>query len=428
MVAVSSAADVVAAGTKVKLATVTSDASSRRLKHRIRSRSIGLQFTSVVVAAVTATTAAVGVASYVSARRFALAEAERRLNLMAIVEASRVRDVILEKVRNINNWSRLEVMRALVYHDVDKQIADFLDRSLSGSPEDIAVVCIDRWGTMVASAGDPQIIAALARPTNDSFTALQLGDAWLLQFSAAVAVPDAPQDLQGHLTLAVSPRAILEQRSRIEGGIYAISLLRGDGALLAGEARDPPASDLITARAAVGAPELASQGSLILEVAEPVRAALAPIYALRRRIMLAGLIVLGVASALGIAVAIWISRPIRRLTDAVEDIRERGRLWGPIDVPVGPGELGVLAEAFMRMARSLTLAEERNAAQSRMALLGEVATNIAHEVRTPLASLRSAGQMLACMQFEELKYRTPATPAVAVGRPTPRNRHRCPLA
>lgn len=373
-----------------------------RRESRRRPSSIGLRFALVLVAAVAATTAAVGLATYASVRRFALSEAERRLDLTALVEASRIRDAIVQKQRAIANWSRLEVMRALAYRDVDKQIADFLGRSLAGSPEDVAALCIDRSGEVVASAGDRLAaeasagdrlpVEAGAAGASRAFDLFHQGGRALLRFSAAVELADAPAGGLGRVVLLVDPARLLATPSRV--GAAAEASLTADGARLAARGA-AGGGDSLAATAPVLLASDQEAPALAVVVRESAREILAPIDALRSRIVLAGLAVLAIASAVGAAVALQVTRPVRLLTEAVEDIRRRERLWGPIDLPSAPGELGVLADAFTRMARTLALAEERNAAQSRLALLGEIAANVAHEVRTPLTSMRSAGQMIA---------------------------------
>src|SRR5262249_31222543 len=106
-------------------------------------------------------------------------------------------------------------------------------------------------------------------------------------------------------------------------------------------------------------------------------------------------LVLVLASILGVVVAWRISEPVRRLTAAVRDIAAHGRLHEPVELPRADGEIGVLAAAFRTLMESLGAAQAEALAQARRAFLGEVAANIAHEVRTPLAVLKTSAQLLA---------------------------------
>jgi signal transduction histidine kinase len=57
--------------------------------------------------------------------------------------------------------------------------------------------------------------------------------------------------------------------------------------------------------------------------------------------------------------------------------------------------VGVLSSAFQAMMERLTTAQREAVHQSRLALLGEVAASIAHDVRTPLSVLKTSAQLLA---------------------------------
>jgi hypothetical protein len=88
-------------------------------------------------------------------------------------------------------------------------------------------------------------------------------------------------------------------------------------------------------------------------------------------------------------------RPIRQLTATVREVAERGEPVPQASFPETGGEVGVLASAFRTMMESLSAAQREALARSRLAFLGEIAANIAHEVRTPLSVLKTAAQLLA---------------------------------
>jgi signal transduction histidine kinase len=104
--------------------------------------------------------------------------------------------------------------------------------------------------------------------------------------------------------------------------------------------------------------------------------------------------VIALGSGLGALVAWWISRPILRLTSTVQAIAASGRVDAPVQVSPMSGAVGILATAFEGMMRNLAEAQAETLAQSRLAVLGEVAANVAHEVRTPLAVLKTSAQLL----------------------------------
>src|SRR5262249_34070405 len=123
-------------------------------------------------------------------------------------------------------------------------------------------------------------------------------------------------------------------------------------------------------------------------VSKPREIALSALSAVRATLFRMGLLALVVSSALGALIAWWISLPIRRLTDRVEEIAERGQLSETAELPRTTGEVGVLAASFRTMMVSLAAAQEQALKQARLAFLGEIAANVAHEVRTPLSVLK----------------------------------------
>lgn len=108
----------------------------------------------------------------------------------------------------------------------------------------------------------------------------------------------------------------------------------------------------------------------------------------KRRLILAGLIALGVVLVLGYAAAAMHARRIRRLERAAERIAG-GRFDEPV-VDDGNDELGQLATAFERMRTRL-----ENLDRARR----EFIANASHELRTPLFSL---GGFLELLDDEEL--------------------------
>src|SRR5262249_25895510 len=94
-----------------------------------------------------------------------------------------------------------------------------------------------------------------------------------------------------------------------------------------------------------------------------------------------------------------LSAPIRRLTASVQHVAASGRLEQIGGVPAGSGEVGVLTDAFNAMLQRLTIAQREIVAQSRLALLGEIAASIVHDVRTPLSVLKTSSQLLGSAQL-----------------------------
>ena len=139
-------------------------------------------------------------------------------------------------------------------------------------------------------------------------------------------------------------------------------------------------------------------GGPVVLLRAPLHDSLQTISLVRRRLVVAGLIALGVSLLVGYLAAAVFARRIRRLERAADRIA--GGDFGEPVVDVGKDELGELARAFDRMRERL--AQLENARRAFIA-------NASHELRTPLFSL---GGFLEIMSDEELD---PATRAEFLG-------------
>jgi signal transduction histidine kinase len=100
-------------------------------------------------------------------------------------------------------------------------------------------------------------------------------------------------------------------------------------------------------------------------------------------ITLAGLLVAALAAG-------GIVRPLRRMTELtprLEDESEgRATSW-PEDITSRSDEIGVLARALEKTAKTLHAEQEWRRRTERLAALGRIATSLAHEVRNPAAAI-----------------------------------------
>ncbi|MCS7311425.1 MAG: ATP-binding protein [Acidobacteria bacterium] len=87
----------------------------------------------------------------------------------------------------------------------------------------------------------------------------------------------------------------------------------------------------------------------------------------------------------------WLIRPIQAIGRSTEVI-STGDLTHRVPVQTSD-ELGELAAAINRMAASLQAIQERLVRSERWAAVGELSSYVAHNIRNPLASIRSAAQV-----------------------------------
>jgi signal transduction histidine kinase len=100
-----------------------------------------------------------------------------------------------------------------------------------------------------------------------------------------------------------------------------------------------------------------------------------------------------VAIAFSLLVAGRIARPIAALTEFTRRFKRDQQL--PEAPQAVAGEVGELTKAFVQTVRDLDQSRADLVRASKLAVLGEMAAVMAHEIRTPIGILRSSAQMLA---------------------------------
>jgi len=140
-------------------------------------------------------------------------------------------------------------------------------------------------------------------------------------------------------------------------------------------------------RAVRGALMLSTQGTDIDDMVEAERLAIIKVF----------LVAAGVMVLLSILLAGTIAEPVRRLADAAESVRRRIRSRVEIpDFTRRRDEIGHL---------SGTLRDMTNALYSRIEAIESFAADVAHELKNPLTSLRSAVETLPVAKSEESRAR-----------------------
>jgi signal transduction histidine kinase len=344
----------------------------------------------------------IGTLSYSQARRALEAEARSRLTVLASDVAEHLHRELQDRVADITSWAQLEVMRAVLYRDVDKALAEFLRQIVGGRQVYRAIECVGTDGEVIARAGDPMSLATPSPPARPRITIVSAAPAAgerAVALEVGVDHPDRPGTTIGMLKVLIDPQRLLDTMSasiQRAGGHARVTVRSGAGdTIVATGDRHAREDAMLRGVASVRPLSGADAPDIEVVVAEPSSVALAAVTDLRTTLFQVGALVLILGSAFGVLVAWRISAPIRRLTATVRDITARGRLEEPVELPVASGEVGTLSAAFRAMMGSLATAQAEALVQSRRAFLGEIAASIAHDVRTPLSVLKTSAQLLA---------------------------------
>ena len=131
--------------------------------------------------------------------------------------------------------------------------------------------------------------------------------------------------------------------------------------------------------------EIPFGGRYAVQVARPLNEVENTLDQLRTYLILIALAGIGLAGGLGLVVARAALAPVRRLTEAAENVAQTGDLSERIEVD-GEDELSRLASRFNTMLAAL----EASARAQR-----QLVADASHELRTPLTSLRTNIEVLA---------------------------------
>lgn len=159
-----------------------------------------------------------------------------------------------------------------------------------------------------------------------------------------------------------------------------VTALGGSRATATRYAADPPAVFLFLAEPVRHAGNVVSA----VYVTRSTNPVLVEMHSVRRGLVKILVITLGLTAIVTLALALSISRPLERLSRAARRIT-RGDLGVPVPLG-GGGEISELAAEFDQMTRQL---------EARQRYISEFAADVAHELKSPLTSIRGAAELLA---------------------------------
>ncbi|MBL0167149.1 MAG: two-component sensor histidine kinase [Propionivibrio sp.] len=371
--------------------------------------------------------------AFVQARDVVQAEIRLNLKIQAEGVAAYIDKMMFERLLNAATWSRLEIMQEIRSDDADQRLSRFLVDLHSGYKDFyINFSSVNNEGRIVSSSDAAQLgLRVENKPAwldvSISGTNVELvspteeeGGALLMRASVTSSVTGKRL---GHLLLTFDWSEVYDVLDQAaSGGGRTLAILDREGKLIAatkdlrqrGLLFDDALADwrnLATGKTPfvrAGAPAFDSEVIVgtapsrgyekfagfgwTTVIIQPVDQALKPVH--RMALFFLGLLVLVILLTFPVAtmVSTIIARPITALTRFARGYMRNKILQSPPSAK--GGEVGELTESFVKMVRDIDQSQQNLLRASKLAVVGEMASVIAHEVRTPLGILRSSAQML----------------------------------
>ena len=368
-------------------------------------------------------------------------ETENKLKSQASTIMRQIDMTLFERMENISIWSRLAVMQDIRVQDIDKRIALFLNEVMQGYDgiyQQIFVV--DNNNQLIASSQftKSQAINQSTRtfqvPTMNA-TSLNK-KIWLQQVDLQqnilfffIRIEDFFQQTQlGRLYAGFDWREIYKLLeiplpfSNPSSPTYAV-LLNNNNQVIAASSnfrqlegwqfshlnarldRQPDSTGALTAPIdflsgknmligyafSKGYRSFGRSGWSVL-IMQPTDAALASITQLWQALILFLLFAILIAVIASFWMSSKIAKPIIKLTDFTRDFMHGKQTTPPLLQT--SQEITELSRRFADMINNLEKSHQDLVRAAKLAVIGEMAASMAHEVRTPLGILRSSVQML----------------------------------
>jgi len=396
--------------------------ASRPMVFSLRAKLVLLAAVLVLVPA-----AVYGMISLSSSRAALTQVIGRQLVEEARSGADRLAGVLRSEHERLRALAAQDVMREIRIADLDKRIAGLLMSVQRGCDACAGLAVLDAGGRVVASSHPGWMgKSADALPGGTGAGGVIEGPlrsqgepAALLRFTVPVPDPDRRDATLGWLMALMDwdrELSVLahERQSLLSVGLDAeVLVLDAQGVVIGGSGREAGPWRLGD-RVAAGAGTTDTAESLLDEsagmvlgqsrlgdglpswsviVATPLAEAHAPARRMAQQLATALAATLIVALALALLAARRATLALTELTDAARAVGRGERPAGAVAVR-SRDEIGILAEAFNRMAADLKRAERELVDAAKFSFVGELASGVAHEVRTPLGVLRSSAQIL----------------------------------
>ena len=335
--------------------------------------------------------------SFYQARTALKKEITRDMQTLSQTVANDVTRMMFERVQNVASWSQLAIMQELQIEDVDKRLSTFL-QELNNSYGDVyrTIYVVNKQNKVIASSHARQLNTTIYPHT-----------AWFGSGSADKRIVFSKIE---HDMLTISQDIKEPNTHEVIGQLVAEFNWQQVQDLLNSAVRKPSAAALLGEQGQVLAAtnnwksengyEMRAVSQFSIESATPkwqVRVeklhsvAVAPVHRLGYVFLALLASTLLLAAFLVTPIAQAITQPLAKLTGFVRSFKQEQLAETP---KTGPPEVQELAVAFENMMQDLAKTQANLTRAAKLAVVGEMAAAMSHEVRTPLGILRSSADLL----------------------------------
>lgn len=334
--------------------------------------------------------------SFYQARGALKKEISHDLQTLSISVAKDVERVMFERVQNVHSWSQLAIMQDLQIGDVDKRLATFLKESQNSYNQEYQVLhVVDTSGFIVASSSAGLIGKAFIELP--PWFNLKIGNKTLYLSKISQQKMQISQAVRDAYTDEVI-------------GVFVAEFNWGVMTDLLNEVVQAPASAAlqdINHQNLAMTDNWAEPGYAInveqdilgkinvlgwrIHIKKLHSVAVAPVHRLGYVFVVLLVVTIIFSVFLVRPIGRAITKPIEALTKFVSSFQREHPSPPPKS---GPPEVQALSVAFESMMQDLKKSEEKLKQAAKLAVVGEMAAAMSHEVRTPLGILRSSADVL----------------------------------
>ena len=343
--------------------------------------------------------------AFTQARTILRQEITRDMQTRASAALDDIDNMMFERLQNVASWSHLEVMNEVVIGDIDKRLSNFLGElvtSYRGVYQTLYVVNNQNIITASSDAaliGQPASVMAMwmkIQYANQPIFLAQIQRTATQQILPITTdILDIDHEKIGSLWVVFDWNYILNILKNTENKGSAAALLNEQHTPLAYTENWQKilAAYEISAYSEINSIENPPIFNWQVAITQYRMVAMAPV----QRMGYIFLFLLAATALLTTILATPLARritlPLEKLTDyAHRFMRSSQATLPPAD---GPAEIQAMSNAFGKMMEELTVSKDNLTRAAKLAVAGEMAAAMSHEVRTPLGILRSSAQVLS---------------------------------